>query len=143
MSTFLSDSAIDPAAVQLAVVSPSHGAVVTFLGTVRDHHAGRSVTGLEYSCYPEMAEQECQRIVDEAAERFAARVDVRHRIGTLHVGDIAVVVASAAAHRDAAFESCRWVIDAVKARVPIWKHEHFADGTSAWVDPTSAGEPWA
>jgi molybdopterin synthase catalytic subunit len=143
VSSFLSDSPIDPAAVQRAVVSPSHGAVVTFLGTVRDHHAGRSVTGLEYSCYAEMAEQECRRIVDEAAEKFSARVDVRHRIGKLKVGDVAVVVASAAAHRDAAFESCRWVIDAVKARVPIWKHEHFADGTSAWVDPTTVGEPWA
>jgi molybdopterin synthase catalytic subunit len=85
-----------------------------------------------------MAEAECERIVAEAELEFGTRVAVRHRIGDLTVGEIAVTVVSAGAHRDAAFDAARWTIDEVKRRVPIWKHERYADGTSAWVDPTAA-----
>ena len=127
---------IDPDRLQVEVAGPAHGAVVSFVGVVRDHHQGREVVSLEYSCYPEMAEHECALIRSEAEASFGARVAIRHRIGRLEVGDTAVVVAAAAAHRTAAFDAARWTIDAVKSRVPIWKHEHYSDGTSAWVDPT-------
>lgn len=122
-----------------AVESPDHGAIVSFVGAVRDHHAGRSVIGLSYSAYHDMAERECAAIVQETEERLGVRIALKHRIGDLAVGDAAVIVVAAAAHRDAAFDACRAVIDAVKRRVPIWKHEHHADGTSSWVDPTAGG----
>ena len=134
----LSTAPIDPATVAAQVADQAHGAVVTFVGTVRDHHAGMQVAGLTYECYAPMAEAECARIIEEAAAKFAARVALCHRIGTLRVGDIAVVVAGAAAHREAAFAATRWTIDEVKRRVPIWKHERYTDGTTAWVDPTAA-----
>lgn len=139
MSGCVVSAAIDPGRVQEEVADSVHGAVVSFVGLVRDHHAGRKVTGLEYSSYLEMAEHECVLILGEAESRFNARVAIRHRTGKLAIGDVAVVVACAAAHRDTAFEAARWTIDAVKSRVPIWKHEHYSDGTSAWVDPTAPG----
>ena len=134
----LSAIPINPAEVEASVRSPSHGAVVSFLGLVRDHHAGHQVVALRYECYGPMAEAECDRIVSEAEVEFGARVAVAHRLGDLSVGDVAVVVAAAAPHREAAFAATRWTIDEVKRRVPIWKHERYADGTTAWVDPTSA-----
>lgn len=121
------------------VESPHHGAIVSFMGAVRDHHAGRTVVGLSYSAYLDMAERECAAIVQETEERLGVRIALKHRIGELVVGDVAVIVVAAAPHRDAAFDACRAVIDAVKRRVPIWKHEHHADGTSTWVDPTAGG----
>jgi molybdopterin synthase catalytic subunit len=130
---------IDPASLVASVTHPSRGGIVSFVGVVRDVHHGRDVTGLDYSCYPAMVEAEAARVVAEAGERFDAAVAVQHRIGALRVGDVAVVVAAAAPHRDAAFAAARWTIDEVKRRLPIWKHEHYADGTSAWVNP-SAGE---
>jgi molybdopterin synthase catalytic subunit len=84
-----------------------------------------------------MAEAECARIRSEAASEFGASVAIHHRIGPLRVGDVAVVVVAAAAHRDAAFAATRWTIDEVKRRVPIWKHERYLNGSSAWVDPTA------
>jgi molybdopterin synthase catalytic subunit len=134
----LTDSPIDPQDVAAMVHDARHGAVVSFVGTVRDHHAGHQVTALRYECYGPMAEVECERIESEAEVEFGARVAVRHRIGDLVVGDVAVVVAAAAAHRDAAFAAARWTIDEVKQRVPIWKHERYADGSTAWVDPTTS-----
>ncbi|MEO8478599.1 MAG: molybdenum cofactor biosynthesis protein MoaE [Gemmatimonadota bacterium] len=124
-------------AVLRAAVSPGQGAVVSFVGVVRDHHDGRAVVGLSYSAYLDMAERECGEIVQETEARLGARIALQHRIGDLAVGDVAVVVVAAAPHRDAAFDACRAVIDAVKRRVPIWKHEHHADGSSTWVDPTA------
>lgn len=134
----LTDRPIEPARLLERVVEPSRGGVVTFVGTVRDHHRGRAVTGLAYSCYSAMVEAEAERLLTEAAERFDATVAVEHRVGDLAVGDIAVVVAAAAGHRDAAFAAARWVIDEVKRRLPIWKHEHYADGTSEWVHPADS-----
>ncbi|HRP08650.1 MAG TPA: molybdenum cofactor biosynthesis protein MoaE [Gemmatimonadales bacterium] len=136
--SFLSESPLDPASLEQSVAAPDRGAVVSFIGTVRDHHQGRGVASLEYHCYQAMAEAESARIVGEAERRFGVTVALRHRIGHLMVGDMAVVVACAAAHRDAAFEATRWVIDEVKRRVPIWKHEHLTDGSSMWVDPTAS-----
>lgn len=136
--TVLTDRPIDPARLTGRVVAASRGGIVTFVGTVRDHHRGRTVTGLAYSCYPAMVEAEAGRLLAEAAELFDATVAVEHRVGELAVGDIAVVVAAAAGHRDAAFAAARWVIDEVKRRLPIWKHEHYADGTSEWVHPADS-----
>ena len=118
------------------VGGPGRGGIATFLGIVRDHQDGRTVTGLEYSAYEPMAEAECARIVAEAAARWPASVALEHRLGRLAIGDIAVAIAAAADHRAAAFEACRYVIEQVKRRVPIWKREDYADGSTGWVDPT-------
>lgn len=139
MSAHLHDEPLDIDAVSTSIVAPRHGAVVTFVGTVREHHAGRTVTRLVYHCYPEMADAECAAIIDEAESMFDARVAIRHRVGALDIGDVAVVVTSAAAHRGTAFDATRWTIDAVKQRVPIWKQEFYSDGSTAWVDPTAPG----
>ena len=135
---FLSTDPLDVASLVARVSGPDRGGVVTFVGAVRDHHEGREVLRLDYQAYGPMAEAEAGRIVEEAEARWPVVVALRHRIGPLAVGDLAVVVAAGAAHREAAFAACRWVIEEVKRRVPIWKHEHYADGTSAWVEPPEA-----
>ena len=118
----------------LAVVqSAERGGVACFLGTVRNHHNGREVLWLEYSGYAPMVEAECGRIVAQAEERWQVAVAVRHRIGRLEIGDLAVAVVAASAHRDEAFIACRHVIEELKRRVPIWKREYYADGTVEWV----------
>ena len=139
MSGHLRRDPIDAATLASAVLSPARGAVVTFVGIVRDHHGGRAVARLEYSAYEPMADAECARILAEAAERWPVTARAEHRLGTLAVGEAAVVVAVAGAHRAEAFEACSWIIEEVKGRVPIWKREEYADGTVAWVDPTAAG----
>ena len=122
-----------------AVSAADRGGMATFLGLVRDHHAGRAVLRLDYTAYGPMAEAECLAIVKDAEARWPVAVALEHRIGTLAIGDAAVAVVAAGAHRDAAFDACRWVIDEVKRRVPIWKKEFYADGSVAWVDPTAPG----
>ena len=121
------------------VSGPTRGGVASFLGIVRDHHAGRDVVELEYEAYGPMAEAECDRIVAEAEGRWPVRVAVRHRVGRLVIGDVAVAIAAAGAHRAEAFEACRYVIEELKRRVPIWKRERYGDGSEAWVDPTAPG----
>ena len=116
-----------------AVSHPGAGAVVTFVGAVRDTNAGHTVTRLEYEAYASLATAEMGRILAElAAELPGVRVAVHHRTGSLDVGDAAVVCAASAPHRAEAFDACRRVIDRVKARVPIWKREHGPDGPY-WV----------
>lgn len=115
-----------------SVQSPERGGVACFLGTVRNHHQGREVLGLEYSAYGPMVEAECGRIVAEAEARWQVAMALRHRVGRLQVGDAAVIVVAASAHRDEAFVACRHVIEELKRRVPIWKREVYADG-SDWV----------
>jgi len=131
----LSDTPIEPATVIAAVSRPGNGGIATFIGTVRDFADGRAVLGLDYSAYREMAEREMRAIVYEATALGDGRVDVAaiHRVGSLCVGDIAVVIAAGHAHRAAAFDACRYVIEEIKRRVPIWKAERYADGTDAWV----------
>ena len=109
---------------------------MTFEGWVRDHNEGRQVLRLGYQAYAPLAQSEAARILAEAREKFAI-IDAHcvHRVGTLEIGELAVWVGVSAAHRDAAFAACRYVIDEVKKRVPIWKNEHYADGESGWLHP--------
>ena len=136
---YLTSDPIEPSLLVQWVEAPDRGAIATFLGTVRDHHAGRTVVELQYEAFGPMAEAECGRIVAEAESRWPCRIALRHRIGRLVIGDVAVAVAAASAHRDEAFTACRYVIEELKRRVPIWKRERYADGTEAWVDPTAPG----
>jgi molybdopterin synthase catalytic subunit len=129
-----------------AVSAVSHrgaGAVVTFVGVVRDHSDGRPVTRLEYEAYGAMAETELARVLEEVAREIAgARVFAAHRVGALDVGDAAVVCAASAPHREEAFVACRLVIDRIKARLPIWKREHGPDGPYwvGWADARCGAE---
>jgi len=132
----ISDGPIDIAPLRDALLDHRAGAFASFEGWVRDHNDGRQVTGLRYEAYVALAETEGERILGEALSRFAI-TDARcvHRTGELALGELAVWVGVAAAHRDAAFTACRWIIDEVKARVPIWKHERYADGPAGWIHP--------
>lgn len=120
-------------ALSRAVAGPHHGATVLFIGHVRDHARGHAVTSLTYEAYAPMALKLMHRIVDATAAAYpSTRIALHHRVGTLAIGDTAVVVAVASAHRKAAFDACQEVIDRLKADVPIWKHEHGPDGAE-WV----------
>lgn len=132
----LSDAAIDIAVLQARLRDPRAGACASFEGWVRDHNDGRAVIGLRYEAYADLATREGEAILAEALARFDI-VDAAcvHRIGELAIGELAVWVGASAAHRDAAFAACRWIIDEVKARVPIWKHERYAEGAAGWLHP--------
>ena len=124
-----------------SVSEDTAGAVVTFLGVVRNHSEGLPVTMLEYHVYPRMAETELAAIAAELEAQFVGvRVACVHRVGTLAVGEAAVVCAVSAAHRDQAFDACRELIIRVKARVPIWKREHGTEGPHwvGWADARTA-----
>lgn len=109
------------------------GGVVVFAGSVRDHDSGRTVQGLEYSAHP-TALDELRRVADDVAARWpGCALAAVHRVGTLQLGDIAVVVAASAPHRPEAFAAARELIDELKDRVPIWKHQRYEDGTTEWV----------
>ncbi|HEX7113012.1 MAG TPA: molybdenum cofactor biosynthesis protein MoaE [Mizugakiibacter sp.] len=132
----LSETAIDIAALRARLARADAGACVTFEGWVRDHNDGKAVRGLAYQSYAELAEREGGRIMEEARERFAvAEALCVHRVGELAIGELAVWVGVSAGHRDAAFAACRYIIDEVKRRVPIWKNERYADGASGWLHP--------
>jgi len=135
---YLTSAPIDVAALVSAVQAPERGGIATFIGLVRNHHGGRDVLRLDYSAYGPMAEAECGRILAEAQTRWPVAVALQHRVGGLEIGDAAVAIAVGSAHRDDAFAACRYVIEEVKRRVPIWKRESYADGTVSWVDPTAA-----
>jgi molybdopterin synthase catalytic subunit len=127
---------ISPAALLAEVASPECGGSCLFLGTVRDGPEDGGVTGIEYSAYEPMAVAELDRIRAEAIKRWpGARIAVRHRLGLVATEDASIGIAVAAPHRDAAFAACRYVIEAVKQRLPVWKKELRADGTILWVDP--------
>jgi MoaE-MoaD fusion protein len=121
-------------AVVEEVTDESAGAVATFLGTVRRESRGRTVLYLEYEAYAEMAEQVLREIAEEVRAAFGAEVAVEHRVGLVPIGDAAVVIVTAAAHRGAAYDANRQVIEAIKQRLPVWKRERFADG-SEWKRP--------
>jgi len=132
----LSDRPFDVAVLRAGLLDARVGAYASFEGWVRDHNAGRAVEGLRYEAYAAMAEREGEAILDEAMARFPL-LDARcvHRTGDLALGELAVWVGVTAAHRDAAFAACRFIIDAVKDRVPIWKHERYAEGDAGWLHP--------
>lgn len=129
----LTESPLDvPACIQW-VMSPECGGIDVFIGTVRNATKGKKVLRLEFEAYKPMALKEMQKIADQAVERWPVqRILLHHQTGTLQVGDVPVVIAVAAAHRDAAFEACRYIIDTLKQTVPIWKKEFFEDG-EVWV----------
>lgn len=131
----VTEEPLSESALSKEVRRPQAGAVVVFSGTVRNHAPGKTgVTKLEYEAYPEHVEQKLEEVAAEATERWPVlAVAVEHRIGTLEVGDDAVIVAVAAAHRAEAFEAARHIIDELKQRVPIWKKEHHSQGAE-WVE---------
>ena len=134
MMTYLVRSPISVAALLAAVQGPERGGTCVFLGTVRSDDG---VTAIEYSAYEEMAIAEIARMLAEAHERWPdARVTLQHRLGNVPVGEASIAIAAGAPHRDTAFTACRYVIEAVKKRLPIWKKELHADGTATWVDPS-------
>ena len=125
---------LDVAAHERAVGNPAAGAVVVFQGVVRDHDSGRVVTLLEYEAHPS-AEAVLREVAAEiAADPGVYAVAVSHRIGPLEIGDVALVAAVSTAHRAAAFAACSRLVDEVKARLPVWKRQVFADGTEEWVN---------
>ena len=133
----LSDVPFDIAPLRQRLLDTRAGGYCAFEGWVRDNHEGRAVEALTYEAYAALAEAEGERILAEAVARFAI-LDCAcvHRTGRLALGELAVWVGVAAGHRDGAFSACRWIIDEVKARVPIWKHERYADaGDAAWLHP--------
>jgi molybdopterin synthase catalytic subunit len=129
----LSEAPLSVDAALGAVAHPSVGGVALFVGTVRDHNAGQPITLLEYHAYAAMAEKEMARVGEEITRELpGTRLAAHHRTGALAVGEIAVVCAAAAPHREAAFQACRALIDRIKERAPIWKREHGPSGPY-WV----------
>ncbi|HKW40622.1 MAG TPA: molybdenum cofactor biosynthesis protein MoaE [Gemmatimonadales bacterium] len=133
---YLTRSPISVDALFAAVSAPERGGTCAFIGTVRNGAAEEGVAAIEYSAYEEMVEVEFGRLVADAGQRWPeARIAVRHRLGRIPVGEASIAIAAAAPHRAQAFEACRFVIEEVKRRVPIWKKELRLDGTEIWVDP--------
>jgi molybdopterin synthase catalytic subunit len=143
----LVDQPIDVGGLIGAVSRPANGAILLFLGLVRDVNQGRGVTGIEYSAYEAMAARELTAIVDEAGDRFDVEdLVVEHRLGQLAIEEASVGIAVAHAHRAEVYDVSRWVIEELKRRVPIWKRELYVDGTREWVNAgtgaaTSPGGP--
>jgi molybdopterin synthase catalytic subunit len=125
---------IDSAGVLARVGAPEDGAVLLFLGTVRNHADGQSVDGMTYEAYERMATPVLTDIAHEAAAKLGTdRVAVVHRVGELAIGEISVAIAVSSPHRAQAYDASRYVIEEIKKRLPVWKHEHYTDGRSEWV----------
>ncbi len=134
--THLTRTVISIDALIREVAGPERGGTCVFLGTVRDAPKDGGVTGIEYSAYDAMADAEFDRILSEAAKRWPdSRIALRHRLGLVETEEASIVIAAAARHRTDAFDACRFVIEQVKQRLPIWKKELRADGSALWVDP--------
>ena len=129
----ITKSRLDPAALSRAVSAPKHGAVASFIGIVRSPHAGRRVAAVSYDCFLPLAEKELARIAAAAERRWPARIAVAHRIGRLKVGEASVAIAAGSAHRAQACAACRFVLEEIKLRLPIWKQEHDARGAGRWL----------
>jgi molybdopterin synthase catalytic subunit len=124
---------LDPAALTAFVLSPADGAIVTFAGVARNNFGGRATARLTYEAYPEMAVTVLAQIAEEARARWPiGRVAVHHRVGQLEIGETAVLVVVAAPHRQAAFAAAEYIMDRIKEIAPIWKKEHWSDGTAEW-----------
>jgi molybdopterin synthase catalytic subunit len=138
MQIELTHSVIDSEAISNAIKTGADGAVTVFDGIVRNNTRGRQTLYLDYSAYDAMALQQMKSLAADAVERFGVRdVAMVHRLGRLEVGETSILIAVASAHRGAAFDACRWLIDTLKQQVPIWKKEVFVDG-AVWA----AGEPF-
>lgn len=135
--TWLTDAPIVIEAVSRRVESDGSGAIVTFAGNVRNTNLDQRVLFLEYETYAPLAEKQMREIAGEAERRWPVAVAVAHRLGRLEIGECSVCVAVGAAHRAEAFEACRWVMDTLKATVPIWKKEFFVGGAH-WIEGPSA-----
>lgn len=135
ISVQLEPNRIDTAKIRSSIPSPPEcGGEVTFSGIIRNHNEGRHVTHLEYEAYEILACKEIERIAAEAVTKFGVRVaHITHRTGALEIGDVAVYICVLAPHRGEAFAGCRHIIDELKIRAPIWKHEFYTDGSSAWT----------
>ncbi|MCF6320124.1 MAG: molybdenum cofactor biosynthesis protein MoaE [Proteobacteria bacterium] len=134
----LSENTIDDKQLKQQTLDPSAGGFTCFEGWVRDHNQGKDVQKLAYESYPKLAIKEGNKIIAEAFNKFdIKKAHCTHRVGILEIGDMAVWVGVSAAHRDAAFRACRYILDEVKSRVPIWKNESWTDGESGWVEQES------
>jgi molybdopterin synthase catalytic subunit len=134
----LVDGPLDVASLTSRVATPEHGAVVLFLGTVRNHQGGRAVTAITYTAYARLALPALERIVDELATATPGlQIAIEHRLGRLEVGEASVGIATSSPHRETAYAANRRALERLKTEVAIWKHEHYADGASAWreVEP--------
>ncbi|MBS7457648.1 molybdenum cofactor biosynthesis protein MoaE [Coralloluteibacterium stylophorae] len=130
------DAPLDIAPLRASLLDARAGAFASFEGWVRDHNDGRAVDGLFYEAYAGLANAEGLRVIEEARVRFPIHgARCVHRTGELGIGDMAVWVGVAAGHRDEAFAACRWIIDEIKARVPIWKRERYREGDAGWLHP--------
>ena len=137
----ISPTPLDPAALQGTLADERAGACVTFEGWVRNRNEGQPVRSLEYEAYIPLAHAEGEKILGEARAKFSlVGAACVHRVGHLKLGDLAVWVGVAAEHRGAAFDACRYIIDEAKARLPIWKKEHYASGATAWINCATRGE---
>ena len=134
----LTDQPIDGSRVLTSVQTTQAGAVVLFLGTVREFTQGRQTTHLHYEAYRPMAESKLRELADEASQRWPIlNVAIAHRLGRMELGDVSVAVAVSSPHRPDAFEAGRYLIDRLKEVVPIWKQEHWSDGEVEWVHPAT------
>lgn len=132
----LTHQPIDYQALTERVRSPQAGAVLLFLGTVREFTSGRQTLRLEYEAYPPMALAKMRELAEQAAQRWPmTEVAIVHRLGLLELGDISVAIAVSTPHRDQGFAAGRWLIDTLKEVVPVWKQENWSDGTQEWVHP--------
>lgn len=147
MKSWVTTEPLDPTAILDMVGAEEDGAVLLFLGIVRDHNDGRRVSGMRYDAYVPMAEKVLWEIAAEAAARLGTdRIVVAHRIGELQIGEASVAIAVSSPHRAEAYEASRYVIEEIKTRLPVWKEEHYIEGDARWLDgqvppvPEAAGD---
>lgn len=147
MKSWVTTEPLDPTAILDMVGAEEDGAVLLFLGIVRDHNDGRRVSGMRYDAYVPMAEKVLGEIAAEAAARLGTdRIVVAHRIGELQIGEASVAIAVSSPHRAVAYEASRYVIEEIKKRLPVWKEEHYIEGDARWLDgqvppvPEAAGD---
>lgn len=144
MRAWITTDPIDPSRVLAEVGASEDGAVLLFQGIVRNHNDGRPVVGIRYEAYQTMAERVLGEIAAEAAERLGTdRIAVVHRIGELAIGEASVAIAVSSPHRGEAFDACRYIIEEIKRRLPVWKDEHYADGERGWVEGVTPPSPVA
>lgn len=133
---FITDQVIRLEEMLSDKIDPSCGAESIFIGRVRNHHLGKAVENLFYDCYQPMAEKIISQIADQAKMQWdISSFKILHRVGSLKIEDIAIVIVVHTAHRDEAFKACQWILEEIKAKVPIWKKETYADGSNEWVLP--------